>query len=73
MSDILKLKNHIDEYLKSNMSKYETMYLGHSDLELIASVLEKQIPKKIYYMCPCGCVNLSFEYCPKCGQKLDWS
>ena len=52
--------------------------------ELAINALEKQIPKKPmfngknWYRCVNGCEihKKQFEkdwYCPKCGQKLDWS
>ena len=63
--------------------------LGLQAMQTIKSALEKQIPKKpkiynnIYpkdlYECPlCECglrANASWKdnYCPKCGQKIDWS
>ena len=52
--------------------------------EMAIKALEKQIPKKPlfngnnWYRCVNGCEihKKQFEkdwYCPKCGQKLDWS
>ena len=48
-------------------------------LEMAIKALEKQIAKKpvdkiMYLECPaCGDVGiLDCEYCPVCGQKLDW-
>lgn len=52
--------------------------------EMAINALEKQIPKKPmfngtnWYRCVNGCEihKKQFEkdwYCPKCGQKLDWS
>ena len=52
--------------------------------DLAINALEKQIPKKPmfngtnWYRCVNGCEihKKQFEkdwYCPKCGQKLDWS
>ena len=54
------------------------------NMELIINALKKQIPKKPmfngtnWYRCVNGCEihKKQFEkdwYCPKCGQKLDWS
>ena len=53
-------------------------------IEIAIQALEKQIPKKPmfngtnWYRCVNGCEihKKQFEkdwYCPKCGQKLDWS
>lgn len=49
-------------------------------LKLAISALEKQIPKKLkddgWLYCPiCGRDVLMdrFDYCPNCGQALDWS
>ena len=49
-------------------------------LKLAISALEKQIPKKLkddgWLYCPiCGRDVLldRFDYCPDCGQALDWS
>ena len=48
--------------------------------KLIREALEKQIPKKLkddgWLYCPiCGRDVLmdKFDYCPDCGQALDWS
>ena len=50
--------------------------------ELAIKALEKQIPKKpktddryIMYICPCcnDFIKVSHNYCPNCGQELDWS
>ena len=51
--------------------------------ELAINSLEKQIPKKpitddgyfwIMYICPCcnDFIKVSHNYCPNCGQKLDF-
>ena len=51
-------------------------------LTIAINALEKQIPKKpktddryVMYICPCcnDFVKVSHNYCPNCGQKLDWS
>lgn len=70
--------------LRSKVRKL--VYQGHlteKEGERIRDALAKQIPKKkilkdyedftgSYWACPdCGCeVD---EYCPVCGQKIDWS
>ena len=54
------------------------------DYEFMKQAIEKQKPKKpmpllnVYpdgqYECSCDCPVLRcYSYCPKCGQKLDWS
>ena len=62
--------------------------VGGKSLEMAIEALEKQIPKKpiktqdiegitYFYCCKCSRVvggkSYKFLYCPKCGQKLDWS
>lgn len=49
-------------------------------INIAISALEKQIPKKpknregtTYFYCPCCDSNNLNEYCPNCGQALDWS
>lgn len=54
-------------------------------LDLATQALEKQIPKKLTDIysgyngeeigtckCLCDCLE-HYNYCPRCGQKLDWS
>jgi len=60
-------------------------YIAH---DTAVKALEKQIPKKpiknsVHFSCAiCGCVRIGrlyktdlakFDYCPQCGNKLDWS
>ena len=48
--------------------------------DIAIKALEKQVPKKpidklMYIECP-SCENVGIEdcnYCPECGQRLDWS
>ena len=50
--------------------------------DMAIQAIEKQIPKKpktddryVMYICPCcnDFIKVSHNYCPNCGQKLDWS
>ena len=49
-------------------------------LEIIKQALERNVAKKpikkinsFDYHCPnCDVMALSWNYCPNCGQKLDW-
>lgn len=56
------------------------------DFERAIEALEKQVPKKLSYLgkngiyddydcSACGQMlrNKNFRFCPKCGQRLDWS
>ena len=56
------------------------MRISKDCYKLIIEALEKQIPKKLkddgWLYCPiCGRDVLMdrFDYCPHCGQALDWS
>lgn len=56
------------------------MRISKDCYKLIIEALEKQIPKKLkddgWLYCPiCGRDVLldRFDYCPDCGQALDWS
>ena len=56
------------------------MRISKDCYKLIREALEKQIPKKLkdngWLYCPfCGRDVLmdKFDYCPHCGQALDWS
>lgn len=56
------------------------MHISKDCYKLIIEALEKQIPKKLkddgWLYCPiCGRDVLMdrFDYCPDCGQALDWS
>ena len=44
-------------------------------LDVADDALEKQIPKKCDKRgcCKCGCMLADWNYCPKCGQKIDRS
>lgn len=43
--------------------------------DMAIDALEKQIPKKCDKRgcCKCGCMLADWNYCPKCGQKIDRS
>lgn len=50
--------------------------------DMAINALEKQIPKKpktddryVMYICPCcnDFIKVSQNYCPNCGQAIDWS
>ena len=50
--------------------------------DMAIQAIEKQIPKKpktddryVMYICPCcnDFIKVSHNYCPNCGQELDWS
>ena len=60
---------------------------NHEDAERIINALEKQIPKKLkeHTQSQCGCIPVcgvcngimdlmqgDLNYCPYCGQKLNW-
>ena len=56
------------------------MRISKDCYKLVREALEKQIPKKLkgdgWLYCPiCGRDVLmdKFDYCPDCGQALDWS
>lgn len=74
--------------LATNSDYYDKDIDDH-DINLIAKIVKKEIPKKPYFesngypvydtwICPrCG-TNYEvdydkFDYCPKCGQRIDWS
>ena len=42
------------------------------DDEIIIEALEKQIPKKPFQACGHN-TNRTMNFCPMCGQALDWS
>ena len=64
----------------------ETGYVYNDFLDACKEALEKQIPKKInsdngfggrcpvcgYYIVKSIFSSKGHEYCPECGQKLDW-
>ena len=63
---------------------YEPPYFVEEEIKVIKTALEKQIPRKInnykkqpnarYGDCPiCGRRVIKENYCPRCGQALDWS
>jgi len=68
------------------VNKYNDCFYceGHTDeewdaVDMAMKALEKQIPKKWFhdcgmYYCPV-CNEFMFEgnYCPNCGQKIDWT
>ena len=72
----------IEKDLKLHSKDLSSKY--KNGLRIAINALEKQIPKKPmfngtnWYRCVNGCEihKKQFEkdwYCPKCGQKLDWS
>lgn len=60
--------------------------LNHNALAFAIGALEKQVPKRIVddyseTVCPCCKANffiddlnvvMKYDYCPDCGQKLEW-
>ena len=45
----------------------------NKDIELIVGALEKQIRKKVERY-SCNTIGeMTFNYCPNCGQKINWS
>ena len=74
----------IIKHLTNECSYKETGCSDCKSIEMIRTAVERMKPKKIlhnganWYRCPNGCEihKKQFEkdwYCPKCGQKLDWS
>ena len=77
--NVITLATHSNYYNKDRDDK---------DIDLIKAIVKKEIPKKPYFesngypvydtwICPrCGTnyeVDFDkFDYCPKCGQKIDW-
>jgi len=76
----------IDKYIKETGHEPENNELWQA-IKMAIEALQKQIPKKIRvgkvkghmldgYHCP-NCMEwfvekLEFEYCPMCGQRIDW-
>ena len=58
------------EYLKSERAKQTPPYQKFYDETITA--LEKQVPKKPLRACG-HATNTTMNYCPMCGQALDWS
>lgn len=82
---ILRIKNHIEVH--SRKEKHFAIKITEA-FQMAVEALEKQIPKKPlnpcgrYYgkakggSCPiCGAStnSVTYTYCRKCGQALDWS
>lgn len=78
----LILKNYMDNNAGSFTIKESLA------LTVAREVLHKQLPMKpsvspnrSLYQCPIchrtltryGCIRDSYAYCPKCGQRIDWS
>ena len=70
------------KHFKSLQKRYTKEHNGRmcEKVNLALEALEKQIPKKLkddgWLYCPiCGRDVLMdrFDYCPDCGQALDWS
>lgn len=80
--------------LLAKHSDYYNHSRDHADIELIESIVKKEIPEKpklimrdgydddeaVYdeWVCPCCGEHYQVlfdkhDYCPTCGQKLDWS
>lgn len=84
MTESEKLENAI-----AILEAMKKQFLGETRnvIDVAINALEKQIPKQItrsiskeeenraYYYCPICCEWLTrmTNYCPNCGQKLDWS
>ena len=77
-------ENEANTILKAEIVHHPEYSIFAEALGLAIQALEKQIPKKPmfngtnWYRCVNGCEihKKQFEkdwYCPKCGQKLDWS
>lgn len=74
-------------------SEYYDKDIDYHDINLIAKIVKKEIPKKPYFesdgdwegepvydtwICPNCCEHYEtecdhYDYCPKCGQRIDWS
>lgn len=80
------MTNEIIRLITSLMNRVPQSDLSSNDLAEVRTALEKQIPKKatevrelrnsdhLQGRCSCGHVTSSwFNYCPECGQFLDWS
>ena len=78
--EIKKLK----DALKDKLIHADIICYSKKEYEEYDSAIEKQIAKEpipllnVYpdgqYECSCDCPVLRcYSYCPKCGQKLDWS
>ena len=62
---------------------YGNKVVEHEENLIAIRVLEKQIPKKLTFvwdewLCPCCGARYEvyydyYDYCPNCGQKIDWS
>lgn len=73
-SAIKLLKANRDHYANLFQSEDSKLCGSISDaLDMSINALEKQIPKKCdkYGRCKCGCILADWNYCPKCGQKID--
>ena len=78
---IKQLKDILGECTESEEAVCYITGVDAPDLEMAINALEKQIPKKpktddryVPYICPwCNdFVKVSHNYCPNCGQELDW-
>lgn len=78
--DVLRHLRDFAEMYEEEVQQYRAL----GNIEELRRAKEKQIPKKPifngtnWYRCVNGCEihKKQFEkdwYCPKCGQKLDWS
>ncbi len=68
---------YVRDTIKDKIREIPTAY----DIDEVISQLEKQKPKKpktddryIMYICPCcnDFIKVSHNYCPNCGQKIDF-
>lgn len=84
MSEEQELINELQEYL--DIEDTDNIALYPEEVQMCMDALEKQAAKKVIvrdigvdiYDCPScekvylGCGGV-YNYCPDCGQKLDWS
>ena len=69
--------------IKNNMPTKGTYTILTEALGMAIEALEKQLPKKpapeeadgyMFFDCPVCKTSIQVEnYCPNCGQKIDWS
>lgn len=73
---IIKRNKKIDSLILAEIRKIATENGIDTIINLndkaIVSALEKQIPKKPLQACG-HATNRTMNFCPMCGQKLDWS
>lgn len=68
---------------KKNATKYLEMHTQYATRKAIQIAIDKQIPKykltlppqALFTLCPVcekGVITKAMNYCPKCGDKLEW-